>query len=250
MSTLDELRERISVRAYTDEPISPEDERAIINAAFEAPTAGNQQPYSLVVIRDQALKEQLAVLCDNQPFIARAPLVIVYLTDLSRWYGAFLSEGVDAREPGMGDVVISVVDTAIAAQNAVVAAHALGIGSCYIGDILENYERFVEILDLPPYVFPSVMCVFGHPTAQQLERPKPPRFAYDDMVSDNRYQRLEGERLAQMMGAKIGVPGRDRSLEAFAARKWNADFSVELNRSVAAWIRTLHDYYEKPGDAQ
>ena len=65
MSTLDELRERTSVRAYTDEPISPEDERAIIQAAFEAPTAGNQQPYSLIIVRDQALKERMAVLCDN-----------------------------------------------------------------------------------------------------------------------------------------------------------------------------------------
>ena len=248
MSTLDELRERTSVRAYTDEPISPEDERAIIQAAFEAPTAGNQQPYALIIVRDQALKERMAVLCDNQPFIARAPLVIIYVTDLSRWYGAFLADGVEVREPGAGDLALALVDTAIAAQNAVVAAQSLGIGSCYIGDILENYEEFARTLDLPAYVFPTVMCVFGHPTAQQLERPKPPRFAFGDMVSENSYRRMDGGQLVEMMGAKIGVPGRDRSLAAFADRKWNADFSVELNRSVDAMLRTLHDYYGKPGE--
>ena len=149
MSTLDELIARRSVRAYTDEPISAADERAIISAAYEAPTAGNQQLYSLVAIRDQALKERLAVLCDNQPFIAKAKLVLIFLADLSRWQDAYIAEGLDVREPGLGDVMLSVVDTAIAAQNSVVAAWSLGIGSCYIGDILENYEEFVEILDLP-----------------------------------------------------------------------------------------------------
>ena len=250
MATIDELRNRRSVRVYTDEPISADDERAIIQAAFEAPTAGNQQLYSLIVVRDQALKERLAVVCDNQPFIARAKLVIIYVADLSRWYDAFLAEGLDVRTPGPGDMALAVVDTAIAAQNAVVAAESLGIGSCYIGDIMENYEELVRMLDLPPYVFPAVMTVFGHPTQQQLERPKPPRFAYNDMVSENSYQRIEGERLAKMMGAKIGVPGRDRNLQAFANRKWSDDFSVELNRSVCAMIRTLTDYYTEPGDAR
>ena len=231
MSTLDELIARKSVRAYTDEPISAADERAIISAAYEAPTAGNQQLYSLVAIRDQALKERLAVLCD-----------------LSRWQDAYTAEGLDVREPGLGDVMLSVVDTAIAAQNSVVAAWSLGIGSCYIGDILENYEEFVEILDLPPYAFPAVMVVFGHPTEQQLRRTKPPRFAYDDMLGEDRYLHISGERLEAMMGAKIGVPGRDRNLQAFVDRKWNADFSIELNRSVAAWTKTLHDYYGKPGE--
>lgn len=248
MSTLDELIARKSVRVYTDEPISAADERAIVSAAYEAPTAGNQQLYSLIAIRDQALKERLAVLCDNQPFIAKAKLVLIFLADLSRWQDAYIAEGIDVREPGLGDVMLSVVDTAIAAQNSVVAAWSLGIGSCYIGDILENYEEFVEILDLPPYAFPAVMVVFGHPTEQQLRRTKPPRFAYDDMLGEDRYLHISGERLEAMMGAKIGVPGRDRNLQAFVDRKWNADFSIELNRSVAAWTKTLHDYYGKPGE--
>ena len=248
MSTLDELIARKSVRAYTDEPISAADERAIISAAYEAPTAGNQQLYSLVAIRDQALKERLAVLCDNQPFIAKAKLVLIFLADLSRWQDAYTAEGLDVREPGLGDVMLSVVDTAIAAQNSVVAAWSLGIGSCYIGDILENYEEFVEILDLPTYAFPAVMVVFGPPTEQQLRRTKPPRFAYDDMLGEDRYLHISGERLEAMMGAKIGVPGRDRNRQAFGYRKGDADFSIELNRSVAAWTKTLHDYYGKPGE--
>ena len=248
MSTLDELIARKSVRAYTDEPISAADERAIISAAYEAPTAGNQQLYTIIRVTDPDLRLALSRSCDNQPFIAKAKLVLIFLADLSRWQDAYTAEGLDVREPGLGDVMLSVVDTAIAAQNSVVAAWSLGIGSCYIGDILENYEEFVEILDLPPYAFPAVMVVFGHPTEQQLRRTKPPRFAYDDMLGEDRYLHISGERLEAMMGAKIGVPGRDRNLQAFVDRKWNADFSIELNRSVAAWTKTLHDYYGKPGE--
>ena len=175
MSTLDELIARKSVRAYTDEPISAADERAIISAAYEAPTAGNQQLYSLVAIRDQALKERLAVLCDNQPFIAKAKLVLIFLADLSRWQDAYTAEGLDVREPGLGDVMLSVVDTAIAAQNSVVAAWSLEIGSCYIGDILENCEEHRRLLRLPAWVVPAAMLVFGYPTEGQLARKKPER---------------------------------------------------------------------------
>jgi nitroreductase len=71
--------------------------------------------------------------------------------------------------------MISVCDAVIAAQNAVTAAQSFGIGSCYIGDIMENIEEQREILSLPPCVFPVAMVVFGYPTQQQLQRKKPKR---------------------------------------------------------------------------
>lgn len=66
--------------------------------------------------------------------------------------------------------MLAVTDTAIAAQNAVVAAESFGIGSCYIGDIMENCEEQRKLLQLPEYVFPAVMIVFGWPTKQQMKR--------------------------------------------------------------------------------
>ena len=69
--------------------------------------------------------------------------------------------------------MLAITDTAIAAQNAVVAAESLGIGSCYIGDIMENCEEQRRLLQLPEYVFPAVMLVFGWPTMQQKQRQKP-----------------------------------------------------------------------------
>ena len=65
-----QLHERKSVRAFTDQPIAPDLKREILLAAMEAPTAGNQQMYTIIDVTDDALKARLAETCDNQPFIA------------------------------------------------------------------------------------------------------------------------------------------------------------------------------------
>ena len=139
---LSALSARKSVRVFTPDPVTPGERAAILNAAFQAPTAGNQQLYTILKITDPALKARLADLCDHQPFIAKAPLVLVFLADCRRWLQAYKAAGIeDVRTPGVGDLLLAMADTCIAAQNAVVAAESLGIGSCYIGDIMENCEE-------------------------------------------------------------------------------------------------------------
>lgn len=80
--------------------------------------------------------------------------------------------------------MLAVTDAAIAAQNAVVAAESFGIGSCYIGDIMENCDTQRSLLHLPDYVFPAVMLVFGWPTQQQKDRVKPQRCAMEHIVHE------------------------------------------------------------------
>ena len=138
---LRQLEARKSVRVFTDEPVTAEERSAIVHAAFMAPTAGNQQLYTILDITDPALKATLADLCDHQPFIAKAQLVLVCLADCRRWLNAYHAAGMpDARKPGYGDLMLAMADTCIAAQNAVTAAESLGIGSCYIGDVIESAE--------------------------------------------------------------------------------------------------------------
>ena len=136
------LFNRKSVRAYLDRPIMPADRDLIIDAAIPAPTAGNQTLYTILDITDQALKDKLAVSCDNQPFIAKAPLVLIFLADCRKWLDCYRFANATPREPASGDFLLAASDALIAAQNAVVVASALGIGSCYIGDILENCAYF------------------------------------------------------------------------------------------------------------
>ena len=185
------LFERKSMRAYTGEPVSPEKKELILKAACATPTAGNQQLYTILDITDQCLKEKLAVSCDNQLFIAAAATVLIFCADCQKWYDAFVAGGCEPRSPGAGDLMLAVTDCAIVAQNAVVAADSLGLGSCYIGDIMEQCEFHRELLNLPSYVFPAVMLVIGVPTQQQVERLKLGRCDLKHIVHENAYCRMD-----------------------------------------------------------
>lgn len=231
------LHDRKSVRAFTEEPVTAEEKQAILECAFQAPTAGNQQLYTILDITDQAIKDRLAVLCDNQPFIASAPLVLVFLADCKKWYDAFRLGGCRPRKPGLGDLLLAVSDTNIAAQNAVVAAQSLGIGSCYIGDVMERCEEMRALLCLPRYVFPAAMLVFGRPSLQQLERPKPERCAPSHIVHENRYRSMDARELEDMLSKNAGQRPYAEWLDAFCTRKYNSDFSREMTRSVIQYCK-------------
>lgn len=235
--TIAQLYERKSVRVFTSREISREDKEQILMAAAMAPTAGNQQLYTILDITDQSIKERLAVLCDNQPFIATAPMVLVFLADCRKWYDAFRLGGCEPRKPGLGDLMLAVSDTNIAAQNAVVAAESLGIGSCYIGDVMEQVEGMRTLLGLPDYVFPAAMLVMGHPTRQQKERPKPERCALKHIVHENTYRTMDAEELEAMLGYKAAPRSYSEWLAAFCDRKYNSDFSREMTRSVTAYCK-------------
>lgn len=236
-STIKQLKDRKSVRAFADRQIAPEEVAAILEAAVNAPTAGNQQLYAIINVTDQRLKDALAESCDHQPFIAKAPLVLVFCADCRKWYNAFLQYNCEPRAPGVGDLMLAVSDANIAAQNAVVAAHSLGIGSCYIGDIMENAELQRELLSLPEYVFPAAMLVFGFPTEQQLERPKPPRSPMQYIVHENGYRDMNADELRAMLVEKAGNKDFEEWLKAFCNRKYNSDFSREMTRSVEVFLK-------------
>jgi len=233
-----ELQERKSVRVYEDKPLTEKEKELIIQSALQAPTAGNMTLYSILNITDQELKERLSVTCDNQSFIAKAPFVLVFCADYRRWFDAFLMVEDEVRKPGEGDFLLAVSDTLIAAQNAVTAAWSLGIGSCYIGDILENYEIHRELFHLPKYVAPVCMVCFGYPTKQQKERRKPERILPEYVVYENHYTMISEQEQREMFEKIQGRAGEelDDFLKKFCKRKWNCDFSIEMTRSVKAMI--------------
>ena len=236
---LNQLDARKSIRVYEDRPISPEDKQAILRAAVMAPSAGCQQLYTILDITDQALKDALAESCDHQPFIATGKMVLIFCADFQKWYDGFIAAGCEPRKPGKGDFMIAVDDALIAAQNAVTAAESLGIGSCYIGDIMERYEYHKELLNLPRYVFPAAMLVFGYPTQQQKDRPKPPRTAMQHIVHENGYRRMDEAELKDLFSAYAGQREYLEYMKAFCKRKYNSDFSKEMCRSVAEALKAF-----------
>lgn len=234
--TLRILYERKSVRLFDGREIPRADKDAILRAATEAPTAGNQQLYTIIDITDPAKKQTLSLLCDNQPFIAKAALVLVFCADCRKWYNAFCAAGAEPRKAGVGDLLLAVSDTNIAAENAVIAAESLGISSCYIGDVMERCEDMRELLSLPPLVFPAAMLVFGYATEKKATLQKPKRVAMEHIVHENAYRDMEEEELRRMWDERAGIKGFDAYMRAFCARKYNSDFSREMTRSVGVYL--------------
>ncbi len=231
------LKERKSVRVFLDREIGAEEKREILLAAMAAPTAGNQQLYTILDITDQGLKEALSKTCDNQPFIAKAKLVLIFCADVKKWQDVYLEAGLSPRKPGAGDFLLAVEDAVIAAQNAVTAAGSLGIGSCYIGDIMEQCEVHRELLHLPQLVFPAAMVVFGYPNEQQKERKKPERCRLEDIVQENGYREMDGEKLRDMFRKEYPNRTFEEWADAFCRRKYNSDFSREMTRSVGEYLK-------------
>ncbi len=239
--TIRQLHARRSVRAFLDREIPQEAKEAILNAACQAPTAGNQQLYTIIDVTDPAIKARLVETCDHQPFIASARMVLIFCADCKKWYDAFRFAGCKPRLPGAGDLFLALSDANIAAQNAVTAAESLGIGSCYIGDIMENCEEQRELLHLPPYVFPAAMLVFGYPTEQQKGRPKPRRADLSHIVHENAYREMDEGELYDLFSIRAENKPYKDYMNAFCTRKYNSDFSVEMTRSVKAYLKQFDD---------
>lgn len=250
------LSKRRSVRAYQDRPISPDDKLAIQEATLRAPTGGNMAPYSIIDVQNQGIKDKLAELCDHQPMIAKAPMVWVYVVDWQKWYDWFVLDhcdqksGIPMRKPDLGNLAIALQDTLIAAQNSVVAAESLDIGSCYIGDIIENGEQVQKLLDLPPYTMPACMLIFGYKPVHDRELPLSERCPVEDMFMTDTYHHRS---LAEIQAAyrkqeaksrsvgRIPYEGKGSLADYFYKRKYTSQFMKEMQRSMEYWIKRWCD---------
>ena len=135
-------------------------------------------------------------------------------------------------------LLLAVSDANIAAQNAVTAAQSLGIGSCYIGDIMENCETHRELLESAALCVPGGRCwCSAIPTQQQIQRPKPVRCRLEDIVQENRYFRRDGKQLRKMFEKECAHQSFDEWCEKSAAESNNSDFSREMSRSVEKYLQ-------------
>ena len=250
--TLAVIQNRRSTRKYADTTITAEEKDAILNAAMRAPTAGNMMLYTIIEVEDQALKDRLAVTCDNQPFIASAPYVLLFLADYQRWVDAFdwsgapqmgIDQGLHPRLPQEGDLMLACCDALIAAQTAVIAAESLGIGSCYIGDILENCEEHRAMFNLPRFTFPITLVCFGRPFATREHSRLIRRFERRFIVHRDRYEAVETHDFPAMLEHAVQQfpnlqPGDAamKAVQGIYTRKFVSSFSVEMTRSVKQWM--------------
>ncbi|NKZ09575.1 NADPH-dependent oxidoreductase [Mycolicibacterium septicum DSM 44393] len=198
-----------SVRKFTAEPVTDEQLSALVAAAQSAATSSNLQPWSVIAIRDPQRKARLATLANNQQFINEAPLFLVWVADLGRARrlaqrsGAAL-DGADYLET----TIIGFVDTALAAQNAVVAAESLGLGAVFVGAIRNHPEEVAAELGLPPHAVATFGLAVGTPDPTENAGIKP-RLPQDAVLHRERYD---------AQAADSHLPGYDERLAVYNNR--------------------------------
>ena len=224
------LLERASCRSYTGDPIPPETLRLVLEAGVRAASGGNLQPTSVIQIQNQATKDWLAQEC-GQSFIAQAPVLLTFCIDWwrnRRW--AELEVAPISANHSFRHFWISFQDTIICAQNICTAADALGLGSCYIGTILEMFPELCDRLQLPKGVFPVVLLCLGVP-----KRPPKTRRKLDQtvMVHQETYHKLDDDELRAAYEHKY--PG------------YRVELTEERVDQVAEVCRQVHgaDYAER-----
>jgi nitroreductase len=176
-----------SVRKFTGRGVSDDELSALIAAAQSAPTSSNLQPWSVIAVRDPERKARLAELAGRQGFIEQAPLFLVWVADLSRARRLAARAGTEVHATDyLETTLIGFVDTALAAQNAVVAAASLGLGSVFVGAIRNRPEEVAAELGLPPHAVATFGLAVGEPDPAERADIKP-RLPRDAVLHHERY---------------------------------------------------------------
>lgn len=164
---LEAIYKRRSRREYTDEPIEDSRLHEIIRAGIWAPSGLNNQPWKFVIIKDQAVRTQVAVQTHYSHIVLNAPALIAVYLDKEAMY----DEVKDHQAAGA------------CIQNMLLAAEALGLGAVWLGQILKNKEEVRRILALPETLDLMAVIALGYPrvTDQKSDRKKLEHFIVKEL---------------------------------------------------------------------
>lgn len=207
--TIDTILSHRTIRSYLPDPLPEGALEIAVAAAQSAPSSSNLQAWDVIAVEDPATKSRLNALAGNQRHIEEAPVLLVWLADLSRLRRIagqqdIPSVGLDYLE----SFLLGVIDAALAAQNAVVALESLGLGTCYIGALRNHPEQVAAELDLPPEVVAVFGMTVGIPNPHEPADVKP-RLPQRVVLHRERYRAADAEDLR----------GYDRALRSFQSEQ-------------------------------
>ena len=186
--TIELLCAHRSIRRFRDEAITASQRAAIIASAQSASSSSFLQCSTIIRITDPALRAHLVPLTGGQQHVAEAAEFWVFCADFQRNF-----EICPQAPSGLAEqLLIGVVDTAMLAQNAVIAAESLGLGAVYIGGIRNNIEAVGELLNVPKHVLPLFGLCLGWPAEAPEKKPRMPA---EMLVHENQYQPLNRQQL-------------------------------------------------------
>ncbi len=232
------LRSHRSIRKYKPEPVPDELLDDILNTARQAPTSSNLQAYSIVVVKDPEKKKALARLCGDQPWVAQCPVFLAMCPDLHRLERVCRLRGYELNDRYIELFIVALVDTALVAQNILVAAEANGLGVCFIGGVRNNPEPIAELLKLPEKVLPLFGICLGYPDHDAMIKPRlvPELVIHREEYRDDDFETLvtEYDRIMRATGLYEGPRRKVKSPDGRIVPDEEYSWSEHASRRAAS----------------
>jgi len=201
-SVYDVIMRRRSVRSFTDQPVEEEKVVKLLDAAIQAPSGGNIQPISIIRIEKPEGRDKMAKLAVNQPWVAKAPLCLLFCVDFHRTGKWAEAEGATyGGEKALMSFLLAYADVFCSAENVVLCATGLGLGTVYIGMVLAAMTESRREFGLPERVVPVIALCVGYPKKVPAGITKLPLSA---VVHSERYEEKTAAELRQLYREKYG----------------------------------------------
>lgn len=188
--TIDLICQRRSIRSYKSTPLTNEQLESIFQTAQSAPSSNFLQCTTIIRITDSDNRSKLAHYSGEQSYINQAPEFWVFCADFNRHFQIDSTIPLEKAE----QLLVGCIDTALMAQNTVIAAQSLGLGTVFIGGLRNNISKVTELLALPKYVLPLFGLCIGHPDQNPEIKPRLPK---ELVFFENYYQPIDDQLLAK-----------------------------------------------------
>lgn len=170
------FKDRTSIREFLSTSVKQSEVRKIVEIGQSAPTACSLQTYTVMWARNKRTKEAVLNACMVPKAIRNVPVVLVICSDVHR-LGKTLdhlgSSNCLKHGGGSGIRLMSILDACFAAQNMVMAAECMGLGSLFIGSAAAN-QKVIDLMNLPAGVIPLTLLLIGFPDEKPPRRPRLP----------------------------------------------------------------------------
>ena len=223
-----------SHRAFTGEPVAPALLRTLLASAFSAPAKSDLQQSCVVQVDDRSVHARIAKLIPSMPWIADAPVLLVFCGDNRRIRRICALRGTRFANDHLDSFLNAAVDTGLVMAGFIRAAQAAGLGCCPLSAVRNHAAAIGPMLGLPDYVFPVAGMVAGYPAKERKVTPRLPldAFVHTDRYDDGEFERWVASYDARRHAALPLDPDRQRDPERFG----RADFygwSEDKARQVA-----------------
>lgn len=250
MELKDVIHGHTSIREYEDKEVSAELLEQIVEAGIRASSSGNMQTYSIVVTRDQELKEKLYKAHMEQPMVVDAPVLLTFCADFNRMRKWLALNEAPVHFDNFMSLMIGAIDATLVSQNCALAAENAGLGICYMGSTLANCDQIGELLNLPENVVPIVGYSLGYPAEKPAPRDRLPQ---QGIVHYDQYQDYSEEEILDIYKERnekgwnryMDVPrlkemteqlGLENLAQVYSIAKYSKESHMEFSQTVLNYL--------------